>query len=306
MYITNGSKRIGDLDLWHKRCGHINTQRLKYMEKRQVVSGLPHFSLQMLHEMCEACQLGKSSRQPFKQSNYVLKGLLDLVHTDDRGPTREALLARNRYTPQQNKVAKRRKTPEEVWSGKKPNLSYLKFFGCVCYMHVPRELRGKMDARAKKCIFIEYSLEKKGYRCFNPNTKQLQVSRDVVFDKLKSWYRQKSMLQDADMEEAKKQHEASQQESLEERSPSNNGSSSIKGKATLVEIDDDDEVTKTTSKAKSPRQKRYTPPQEEVRKSTKVLDISEKVEMKKLHVAELHTKAEEELGCTIAQTLKRY
>ncbi|MCO5557484.1 hypothetical protein L7F22_011049 [Adiantum nelumboides] len=49
-------------------------------------------------------------------------------------------------------------------------------------------------------------------------------------------------IEDADMEEAEKQHEASQQESLEESGPCNNGSSSIKGKATLVEIDDD-EVT---------------------------------------------------------------
>ena len=33
MFITYGDKRIGDLDLWHKKCGHINIQRLKDMDE---------------------------------------------------------------------------------------------------------------------------------------------------------------------------------------------------------------------------------------------------------------------------------
>ena len=66
-------------------------------EQCQVVRGLPQFTLQMLHEMCEACYLGKSSRQPFKQRNYISNVLLDLVHMDVWGLTREISLTRNRY-----------------------------------------------------------------------------------------------------------------------------------------------------------------------------------------------------------------
>ncbi len=61
-------------------------------------------------------------------------------------------------------------------------------FGCIAYVHVPDELRTKLDPKAEKCVFIGYSLEQKGYKCYNPVTCQLRVSRDVVFDEMASWY----------------------------------------------------------------------------------------------------------------------
>ncbi len=59
-------------------------------------------------------------------------------------------------------------------------------FSCIASMHVLNEKRSKLDPKVEKCIFIEYSLEQKGYRCFNPSTQKLQVSRDVVFDEIVS------------------------------------------------------------------------------------------------------------------------
>ena len=61
-------------------------------------------------------------------------------------------------------------TPEEKFTSKKPDVSHLRMFGCIAYVHVPDEKRSKLDPKAKKCIFIGYSLEQKGYRCFNPST----------------------------------------------------------------------------------------------------------------------------------------
>ena len=77
-------------------------------------------------------------------------------------------------------------TPEEKFTGVKLDLSHLKVFGCIAYVHVPDELHTKLDPKAEKCVFIGYSLEQKGYRCYNPLTHKLRVSRDVVFDEMNS------------------------------------------------------------------------------------------------------------------------
>jgi len=79
-------------------------------------------------------------------------------------------------------------TPEEKFTGKKPHVSHLRVFGCITYVHVPEEKRSKLNPKAEKCIFIGYSSEQKGYRCFSPSTQKLQVSRDVVFDEMANWY----------------------------------------------------------------------------------------------------------------------
>jgi hypothetical protein len=91
-------------------------------------------------------------------------------------------------------------TLEEKFTGKKPNVSHFRVFGCIAYVHVPNEKKSKLDPKAEKCIFIGYSLEQKRYRCFNPSTRKLQVSRDVVFDEMVNWYPPLKIVKD---EEAK-------------------------------------------------------------------------------------------------------
>ena len=75
-------------------------------------------------------------------------------------------------------------TPEEKFIRKKPDLSHLKVFGCIAYVHIPNDMISKLDPKAKKCVFIGYSLEKKGYRCYNRVTLQIKESKDVVFYEL--------------------------------------------------------------------------------------------------------------------------
>ena len=55
-------------------------------------------------------------------------------------------------------------------------------------MHVSDEKRKKLDAKSEKCILVGYSDEQKGYKCYNPRSKQVQVIPDVVFNESASWY----------------------------------------------------------------------------------------------------------------------
>ncbi|MCO5604331.1 hypothetical protein L7F22_058496 [Adiantum nelumboides] len=76
----------------------------------------------------------------------------------------------------------------EKFIGTKVDVSHFKVFGCIAYVHVPNELRMKLDPKAEKSIFISYSIEQKGYKCYNPVTRQVRVNKDVVFDEMTTWY----------------------------------------------------------------------------------------------------------------------
>eukprot|EP00253_Pinus_taeda_P007140 PITA_07140 len=77
------------------------------------------------------------------------------------------------------------KTPQEVWTGKKPSLSHLRVFGCDAYAHVPKVKRTKLDSKYEKCIFIGYKDGLKGYKVWNTVTRKVVYSRDVVFREVK-------------------------------------------------------------------------------------------------------------------------
>lgn len=73
------------------------------------------------------------------------------------------------------------KSPMELWTGRKPNISHFKIFGSRVMAQDPAEKRRKFDARSKEYLFVGYSDEKKGYRLIDPKTKKIIDSRDAVF-----------------------------------------------------------------------------------------------------------------------------
>jgi hypothetical protein len=48
-----------------------------------------------------------------------------------------------------------------------------------------RKTMSKLDKKAEKCIFIGYKDGLKGYKLWNPETKKVVYSRDVVFREMK-------------------------------------------------------------------------------------------------------------------------
>ena len=77
------------------------------------------------------------------------------------------------------------KTPHEVWTGKKPSLSRLRVFGCDAYVHIPKEKRTKLDSKYERHILIGYKDGLKGYKLWNPETRQFVYNWDVVFREVK-------------------------------------------------------------------------------------------------------------------------
>ena len=78
-------------------------------------------------------------------------------------------------------VAVQNKTPEEAWSNVKPMVDYFRVFGCVAHAHVPDQKRSKLDEKSKKCVFFGVSDESKAYILYDPISKKIIISKDVIF-----------------------------------------------------------------------------------------------------------------------------
>ncbi|KAG7551025.1 Zinc finger CCHC-type [Arabidopsis thaliana x Arabidopsis arenosa] len=113
------------------------------------------------------------------------------------------------------------KSPYEMVHGKKPTVKHLRIFGSVCYVHVFDSQRTKLEAKAKKCIFVGYDEQRKGWRCMDPETHKYVVSRDVIFDEVSSYYGPPQVLVEKDGANSSKIDESTLQVPCESGSPGN-------------------------------------------------------------------------------------
>jgi hypothetical protein len=73
-------------------------------------------------------------------------------------------------------------TSEEAFTGVKSQIGHFKIFGCPVYFHVPKEKRSKLDPSGRKGTFVGYSESSKAYRIYILGQRQIEVSRDVIFE----------------------------------------------------------------------------------------------------------------------------
>ncbi|KAM7488098.1 hypothetical protein LguiB_025582 [Lonicera macranthoides] len=72
-------------------------------------------------------------------------------------------------------------SPYERLHGTSPDYNFLRVFGCACFVLLQPHEHSKLEPRARLCCFLGYGIEHKGYRCWDPVSKCLRISRHVVF-----------------------------------------------------------------------------------------------------------------------------
>ncbi|RVX02815.1 Retrovirus-related Pol polyprotein from transposon TNT 1-94 [Vitis vinifera] len=89
------SSTVSNAELWHRRLGHFHHVGLLYMQKQNLVKGVPLLEDKLAD--CVACQYGKQTRRPFPQTAWRAMHKLQLVHTDVGGPQKTPSLNGSKY-----------------------------------------------------------------------------------------------------------------------------------------------------------------------------------------------------------------
>jgi len=71
--------------------------------------------------------------------------------------------------------------PFEMYYGKKPDLGYLRIFGCRVYVHLEEEHRKKWDSRTVEAVFFGYYSTAGLYLIYDINKQVMMKKRDVTF-----------------------------------------------------------------------------------------------------------------------------
>ena len=75
-----------------------------------------------------------------------------------------------------------KKTPYELWRGKKPVVKYFRIFGSDFYILRDRENLKKFDAKSDNVYFLGYFSTSRAYRVYNLRTKIVMESSNVVIN----------------------------------------------------------------------------------------------------------------------------
>ena len=75
-----------------------------------------------------------------------------------------------------------KKTPYELWKGRKPNVKYFRIFGSTCFILKDRENVGKFDSQSDEGIFLGYFSTSKAYQVYNKRTMKVMETVNVVID----------------------------------------------------------------------------------------------------------------------------
>jgi transposase InsO family protein len=171
------------------------------------------FKNSQIEEFLEEEGIKHEFSSPYKpQQNGVVerknRTLLDMVRTmldEYKTPDRFWAEAINTACYSINRLYLYRilkKTSYELFTGKKPNVSYSRVFGSKCFILIKRGRNSKFAPKAVEVFLLGYDSNTRAYRVFNKSTGLVEVSCDIVFDETNGSQVEQVDLDELDDEEA--------------------------------------------------------------------------------------------------------
>ncbi|GJW42450.1 zinc finger, CCHC-type containing protein [Tanacetum coccineum] len=198
VYMSSSSTVVNS-SLWHARLGHVHYKRMLEMSKNDLIPAIDEN-----HDKCNKKYvitfIDDASRFCYE---YLLHAKDEALNKFRIYKTEESFM---KLQPQQNGVAERKNkalkemvnsmvpnksnntTTYELWYKKRPNLSYLRVWGCRAVVRLPDPKRKTLGEKGIDCIFVGYVEHSKAYRFYviEPNESvsinSIIESRNVIFD----------------------------------------------------------------------------------------------------------------------------
>jgi hypothetical protein len=74
-----------------------------------------------------------------------------------------------------------------MWHMKKPVVHHLRTFGCIMYVWNTAPHLKKLEDCGHKMIFVGYDSGSKAYHAYDPVTKRVHVTHNMVFNEQSQW-----------------------------------------------------------------------------------------------------------------------
>ncbi|KAL0321308.1 UNVERIFIED_CONTAM: Retrovirus-related Pol polyprotein from transposon TNT 1-94 [Sesamum radiatum] len=119
-----------------------------------------------------------------ERKNRTLKEMMNAMLINSGLPQNlwgEAILSANHIL---NKVPHKDKneTPYELWKGHKPSYKYLKVWGCLAKVEVPKPKQIKIGPKTIDCIFIGYANNSSAYRFLVHKSTILDIHENTIIE----------------------------------------------------------------------------------------------------------------------------
>ncbi|CAI7731958.1 unnamed protein product [Closterium sp. NIES-54] len=150
-------------DRLHARLAHVGMNTIWRLAKHKVATRLDLKSASGADLPCVLCIGGKLARHTFPDQGSDTDDVLGVVHVDLCKPFQPGTM------------------PYQLLTGKKPNLSLARVWGCMAHFLVPEQQRGgKLKPKARCGLHLSVSEESKGWELLDIVDNRVVTTSDVV------------------------------------------------------------------------------------------------------------------------------